>query len=47
VTFLNENSDLLVGHQGKISTVKATEYNPFEIPKLYKPSEEDLKLFYM
>lgn len=38
VSFLNENGDILVGHQGKVSMVSREDYVPEEIKKLYKPN---------
>jgi WD40 repeat protein len=38
VTFLNEKCDLLIGHQGKVSTVSAKDYVPEEMPKKVWPS---------
>lgn len=31
VCFLNSDGDLLVGHVGKVSTVLAKDYKPFEV----------------
>lgn len=46
VSFLNPDGDILVGHHGKVSMVSHTDYNPFELPKESRPSEEELELFY-
>ena len=34
VAFLNENADILVGHVGKVSSILAKDYKPFEIKDL-------------
>lgn len=46
VSFLNKNGDILVGHLGKVSSVSHTDYVPDEIPKLYKPNEQDIQKFF-
>ena len=34
VSFLNSNADILVGHVGKVSSVMAVDYKPFENKEL-------------
>lgn len=34
VSFLNQRGDILVGHVGKVSSVMATDYKPFESKEL-------------
>lgn len=45
VCFLNENADVLVGHVGKVSSVSAQDYKPFESKSLAQPSDEDFQEF--
>jgi hypothetical protein len=45
VIFLNKEGDILVGHVGKVSSVLAADYKPFEIPEFAEPLEEDFKRF--
>lgn len=45
VCFLNHNADLLVGHVGKVSTVLAKDYKPFEVLELSLPAQEDITRF--
>ena len=44
--FLNEYGDILVGHHGKVSTVRAADYAPEEIKKLAQPPLDELQRFY-
>jgi WD40 repeat protein len=46
ISFLNEHSDLIIGHLGKVSTVSHKDYKPNELLRLYAPSKEDLDFFY-
>lgn len=39
VCFLNSNGDILVGHVGKVSSVMAIDYKPFEVMERACPSE--------
>lgn len=41
VCFLNSKADILVGHVGKVSSVLAKDYKPFEIADLASP---DMKM---
>lgn len=43
--FLNNNADILVGHIGKVSSILAKDYKPYETMDLAKPREEDFKKF--
>ena len=45
VCFLNSAADILVGHVGKVSSVLAADYKPFETPELALPNEEEVKKF--
>lgn len=45
VCFLNKQADLLIGHVGKVSTVFAKDYKPFEIEELANPTIEEIKKF--
>eukprot|EP00347_Sterkiella_histriomuscorum_P010595 403375671 len=45
VCFLNQNADLLVGHVGKVSTVLAKDYKPFEVEDLALPPQEEIAQF--
>jgi WD40 repeat protein len=38
VLFLNNDADLLIGHIGKVSSVLAKDYKPFETPDFAEPS---------
>lgn len=42
VAFLNDQADILVGHLGKVSSILAEDYKPFERPSLSNPSAEEL-----
>jgi hypothetical protein len=46
VIFLNNDADILVGHVGKVSSVLAKDYKPFEVPDFAEPKEEDMKKFF-
>jgi WD40 repeat protein len=37
VCFLNSKGDILVGHVGKVSSVLAQDYRPFEVKNLAEP----------
>lgn len=43
--FLNKEGDILVGHVGKVSSVLAADYKPFEVADFAEPLEEDLNRF--
>ena len=45
VCFLNANVDILVGHVGKVSSILAKDYKPYEIPELAEPSQKDIAKF--
>lgn len=45
VAFLNNEADILVGHIGKVSSVVAADYKPFETPHLSMISDEELAKF--
>jgi hypothetical protein len=45
VCFLNSKGDILVGHVGKVSTVLAKDYKPFEVPDLATPNEKEIEKF--
>jgi len=42
VLFLNQQGDILVGHIGKVSSVLAADYKPFEVSDLTSPPPEEL-----
>jgi WD40 repeat protein len=42
VCFLNSEGDILVGHVGKVSSILAKDYKPFEIKSLSLPGEEEI-----
>ena len=46
VSFLNDKSDIIVGHLGKVSTVSHQDYKPNEVQRVYAPSQEDLDTFF-
>ena len=45
VCFLNSKADILVGHVGKVSSVLAKDYKPFETPELAEPSPDEMEKF--
>jgi WD40 repeat protein len=45
VCFKNGNADILVGHLGKVSSVVAADYKPYENKDLAQPSQEDFLKF--
>ena len=45
VCFFNQDGDILVGHVGKVSSVLAIDYKPFENAELTAFSEEILTQF--
>ena len=45
VCFLNANADILVGHVGKVSSVMASDYKPFEVKERSQPSELEYARF--
>jgi WD40 repeat protein len=45
VSFLNQRGDILVGHVGKVSSVMADDYKPFEIKELSQPSPHEVSKF--
>jgi len=42
VAFLNSEADILVGHVGKVSSVLASDYKPFESKNIACITEEDV-----
>ncbi len=42
VCFLNQNGDILVGHVGKVSSVLASDYKPYEVMDLAHPTEQEV-----
>ena len=42
VIFLNNEGDILVGHVGKVSSVLAKDYKPFEISEFASPPEDEI-----
>jgi WD40 repeat protein len=42
VCFLNANADILVGHVGKVSSILAKDYKPYEVKDYAEPSQEDI-----
>lgn len=42
VCFLNAHGDILVGHVGKVSSVMATDYKPFEVKERAQPTDAEL-----
>lgn len=45
VCFLNSSADLLIGHIGKVSSVLAKDYKPFEVFENVLPHLEDVSKF--
>lgn len=45
VSFLNSEGDILVGHVGKVSSVMAIDYKPFEVKELSQPSQAEIEKF--
>lgn len=45
VCFLNPQGDILVGHVGKVSSVMAVDYKPFESKELTQFSDDDISAF--
>lgn len=45
VCFLNPQGDILVGHVGKVSSVMAADYKPFESKSLTHLSDEEIHSF--
>jgi WD40 repeat protein len=45
VCFLNPNADILVGHVGKVSSVMAQDYKPFEVKERSTPTDLEVARF--
>ncbi len=45
VCFLNQHGDILVGHVGKVSSVLAKDYKPYEVQEKAWPQDEEIEKF--
>ena len=45
VCFLNSEADILIGHVGKVSTVLANDYKPFETEECWNPPQLEVQKF--